>query len=77
VALLAPNFTPAAGNRIATCINATNLTDTGMTSGQTYFYVVRAEDGTTVNGGPCNGGNEETNVVIRSATPLGNTRGAP
>lgn len=68
-----PNFTPAAGNRIASCVSGTNFMDGGMTGGQSYFYVVRAEDSTTANGGPCNGGNEETNSVMRSATPLSNT----
>jgi outer membrane protein assembly factor BamB len=68
-----PGFTPAAGNRIQSCVSGTTFNDTGMTSGQSYFYVVRAEDSTTANGGPCNGGNEDTNAVTQSATPLGNT----
>ena len=39
--------------------------------GQTYHYVVRAEDATTGHGGPCVGGNEEANVVAAMASPEG------
>jgi hypothetical protein len=33
--------------------------------------VVRAEDSSTVNGGECGGGNEESNSVIAYGTPFG------
>lgn len=65
-----PNFTPSAANRIASCVTGTSYNDSGMTSGTTYHYIVRAEDSTTGNGGAC-GGNEDTNTVVRSATPTG------
>jgi fibronectin type 3 domain-containing protein len=68
-----PAFTLAAGNRIASCVNATAYLDNSLVSGTTYYYVVRAEDNTTGNGGPCGGGNEETNSVRAYSTPFGNT----
>jgi hypothetical protein len=37
----------------------------------TYWYAVRAEDGTASGGGPANGGNEDGNAVGRNATPEG------
>lgn len=64
-------FTPGAANRIGTCLTANTLSDTGLAFGQTYRYVVRAEDlGATGAGGAC-GGVEDTNVVERSAVPTG------
>lgn len=54
------SFTPDAGNRIAT-VTSTTYEDSVVSSGVTYFYVVRAEDSTTGGAGP-NGGNEERNT---------------
>lgn len=71
-----PNFTVAPANLVGSCVNALSYTDGGLTSGTTYFYVVRAEDSTTGNGGPCGSGNEESNNVIASATPYGVGTGA-
>ena len=66
-----PDFVPAAPNRIASCITATSYVDSdNVTSGTTYYYVVRAEDSTSGNGGAC-GGNEETNTFRLSATTYG------
>ncbi len=65
-----PDFVPSSGNRIATCVGPSPYVDTNnLASGTAYYYVVRAEDSSTGNGGPCGGGNEETNSVRASATP--------
>lgn len=75
-----PDFVPSGANRIATCApGPSSYTDTnGVVSGNTYYYTVRAEDNSTGNGGPCNGGNEETNSVVVAGTPYGvGTQGTP
>ncbi len=66
-----PDFVPSVANRIATCVvGPSSYLDTdNLQSGITYYYVVRAEDGSTGNGGACGGGNEESNSVRVSATP--------
>lgn len=65
-------FVPSAGNRIARCVVATTFRDAvDLVHGQRYWYAVRAEDGSSGHGGPCGGGNEETNAVLRSAAPDG------
>jgi hypothetical protein len=67
-----PAFTPGPGNRIARCVVGTTWNDgVGLLSGATYFYIVRSEDATTGHGGPCRGGNEDTNLAIVSAVPIG------
>ncbi|HET9300955.1 MAG TPA: S8 family serine peptidase, partial [Candidatus Polarisedimenticolaceae bacterium] len=67
-----PGFVPGAGNRVASCLSGTSWDDAaGLASGQSYWYVVRAEDASAGHGGPCRGGNEETNTVKASAAPLG------
>ncbi len=66
------SFTPGPANRIARCVGTTSYTDgLSLVYGTTYYYAVRAEDATTGHGGPCRGGNEETNVVEASAGPAG------
>lgn len=64
-------FTPAAGNRIATCLTATTLRDSPLLPGQRQYYVVRAEDTTATGGVGVCGGVEETNAVRRDAVPAG------
>jgi hypothetical protein len=66
-----PDFVPSPANRIATCVvGPSSYVDTdNLASGTTYRYIVRAEDSSTVNGGACGGGNEESNLVRVSATP--------
>jgi len=62
---------PSPANRIATCVvGPSSYVDTdNLQAGTTYHYVVRAEDSSTGNGGPCGGGNEDENSVTVSATP--------
>lgn len=57
-------FVPGPANQIGTGISGTTFTDsTPLTSGQTYYYVVRSVDSS--NGG------EDTNVVQKTAFPTG------
>ena len=63
----ASGFTPGAGNRVAACVSGTSYTDTDVSSGTTYYYVVRAEDNT----GSCGNGNEDSNVIELSGSPTG------
>jgi lysyl endopeptidase len=65
-----PGFTPGPANRITSCLGGTTYTDTTVTSGTRYYYVVRAEDNVGGRPGPC-GGNEETNTVQRTSAPSG------
>ena len=59
-------FTPSSSNLIASCISNTSFTDTNVTNGTTYYYIVRAEDSTSNGSGPCHNGNEDTNSVEKS-----------
>jgi hypothetical protein len=65
-----PDFVPSPANRIATCVSGPTsyLDSDNLSSGATYFYVVRAEDDSTGNGGECGGGNEDANGVIVPGT---------
>jgi hypothetical protein len=75
-----PDFVPSAANLIATCVpGPSSYVDTyNLASGLTYYYVVRAEDGSSGNGGECNGGNEESNAAVVSGTAYGaGTQAAP
>lgn len=42
--LIAPTFAPTAGNRIAQGVTGTSYTDINLTTGQQYYYIVRARD---------------------------------
>ncbi len=68
-----PDFVPSLANRIATCVlgPSSYLDTANLVSGTTYYYVVRAEDSSTGNGGECGDGNEETNVVAVPGTAYG------
>jgi hypothetical protein len=68
-----PDFVPSPANRIATCVTSPNsyVDANNLSSGATYYYVVRAEDGTSGNGGECGGGNEESNSIRIAATAYG------
>lgn len=62
-----PDFTP--GTPLAT-VAGTSYSDTNVSSGTTYHYIVRAEDGVTGSTGP-HGGNEEKNTIRLFATAFG------
>jgi len=62
-------FTPGASNRIASCVSATNYSDTGVAGGPTYYYVVRAEDNSGNGTGPCANGNEDPNTSQKAGDP--------
>jgi hypothetical protein len=49
----------------------------GLTSGVTYYYIVRAEDSTSNGTGPANSGNEDLNLVRVSGTPQGPLAAGP
>lgn len=66
-----PNFEPSLANRIAKCVSGTTYADMGAVYATPYYYVVRAEDTTSNGNGPCNNGNEDTNVEKRMATAAG------
>jgi hypothetical protein len=63
-----PFFTPDASNRIATAVTGTTYTDVNVAPLQTKYYIVRAEDNTTGNGGP-SGGNETRGNALVKFTP--------
>ncbi len=64
-----PDFVPSLANRIAACVpGPSSYLDTdNLSSGTTYYYVVRARDIGTGNPADC-GGNEESNTVTVSGT---------
>jgi hypothetical protein len=67
-----PAFVPGPGSRIARCVAGTSFTDgIDLVHDTDYYYLVRAEDATSGHGGPCRGGNEDTNATIVAAAPLG------
>jgi subtilisin family serine protease/outer membrane protein assembly factor BamB len=66
-----PGFTPGPTNLLDTCITGEAYQDTLVSSGTTYFYAVRAEDGTSSGGGPCNGGNTDKSLVEISTAVAG------
>ena len=75
-----PDFVPSVTNRIATCVvgPSSYLDSANLSSGNTYYYVVRAEDGSLGNGGSCGGGNEDSNSVVVAGTAYGaGTQAAP
>jgi len=66
-----PDFIPSASTLIAAGVQGLTYTDSGLPSGNTSYYIVRAEDSGTSGGGPANGGNEESNNRRINATPFG------
>jgi len=68
-----PYFTPDGGSLVAGVTGATTWVDHDVAPSETYYYVVRAEDSTTGNGGPSNDGNEEGNTVMIGGTAWAET----
>ncbi len=66
-----PTFEPGPGNLVASCLTATTWRDTDVLSRTPYFYLVRAEDDAEGGSGPCSGGNEERNAVVRTIEARG------
>ncbi len=64
-----PYALPGPATILAAGAGGTTYRDATVTPNTTYYYTVRAEDGTTANGGPANGGNVDPNLVTRSVTP--------
>ncbi|MDH3629401.1 MAG: immune inhibitor A, partial [Acidobacteriota bacterium] len=66
-----PDFVPDASNRVAACVTETSWSDPDVFFGRNYYYVVQAEDSAPGGSGPCNGGNEDPNLVRIGSTPGG------
>jgi len=64
-----PYFTPGPATLIGGGTPGTSYADTAVVPNTAYFYIVRAEDSTTQNAGPGNGGNLDLNTLVRSVTP--------
>jgi Subtilase family/Immune inhibitor A-like, MAM domain len=68
-----PYFTPGPATLLASDVVPISYRDTAVSSNTAYYYMVRAEDATTGNGGPSNGGNLDTNFVFAGVTPTSNS----
>ena len=66
-----PAFIPSPSNMIAQCQNGTSYTDSTVDHATRYYYIARAEDSGIGGGGPCNGGNIDTNLMRKNAVPTG------
>lgn len=62
-----PDFEPSNINLLKTGLTSTSYLDTQVIPNVTYYYIVRCEDSTTSNGGPNNGGNEDSNRIVKYA----------
>lgn len=62
-----PGFTPGPGNLLAGGITATTWTDSSPPSGETLYYLVRAENNETCADGPANNGVPDGNLVYGAA----------
>jgi hypothetical protein len=58
-----PYLEPGPDNLIADRVSETSSLDFDTTSGSRHYYTVRAEDDSGNGGGPCSGGNEDTNSL--------------
>jgi hypothetical protein len=67
-------FVPSSGSLLKSCLTTTFYNDMDADLDVTYFYVARAENAGVGSTGPCNGGDEDENLVRLSGTvPLGTT----
>ncbi len=67
-----PAFIPSLDHAIALGVSGLSHTDSdNLVGGVTYHYIVRAEDSTTTNDGPANGGNQDDNLERVSGSPQG------
>lgn len=66
-----PGFTPSGSTLAAACVSGTTFTDHDIASGETNYYIVRAEDDSGNGAGPCGGGNEDDNIVEASGAATG------
>ncbi|MFC2172055.1 trypsin-like peptidase domain-containing protein [Acidobacteriota bacterium] len=64
-------FIPDASSLLASCIAGTTYMDYDLTSGESYYYLVKAEDNSGDAGGPCTAGNEDLNTIIMGDTVWG------
>ncbi len=64
-------FMPDPSNVLGTCLTGTSMVDTTAFSGDTYHYIVRAEDNSGNGAGLCAGGNEDGNTVEASGAATG------
>jgi hypothetical protein len=58
-----PGFAPSPANLVASGVVGTAWTDPSAPTGTSLYYVVRAENDETCDGGPNNGGVEDANLV--------------
>ncbi len=63
-----PYFSPGASNLVVS-VTGSSYVDNSVIPYETSYYLVRAEDSTSGNGGQNNGGNEEKNTRMLKATP--------
>lgn len=68
-----PNFEPSVVTLIKKGVEQTTFVDSEVIPNITYYYIVRAEDGTNYGNGPNNNGNEDKNLVVRYATVHSNS----
>ena len=70
---VSPYFSPGPANQLVAGAGGKAYRDGSVASNQTYYYLVRAEDSSTPNGGPANGGNVDGNARVVSVTPTAST----
>jgi hypothetical protein len=62
------SFVPSSASLLERCLTTTFYNDMNADSGVTFYYVVRAENSGIGSAGPCNGGDEDDNLVRLSGT---------